>query len=337
MSGIDGATMYQLRNLINRRNIVKDPSKNVAASEDFILLLAEAHIVAAAMTVFGMESVDDNPSLEMFNATNENSLERRKILGRATDLIVQKFVDVSCQNLTEDSSNKEQGRDRDDDDQVWAYANELLTLGLFLMEFSDAIREGDGERIIRCWKYFLLLFKANNHTNYSIEALHLLVQINFTLSPRMVAQLMWNRTVNVHGRPSKNISSDLHMEHLNRLCKSTISGMGSNVTEASVQRVGRAIKCLGDGMKNFDKHHCIPDESDKHTVRSDSNDFEKVIKQIFNDSNVFGHAPTRRHTTFPGFTPNTIRKLKSKSLELWMTNNIKEIFSKLDPLDSDDV
>ena len=61
MSGIDGATMYQLRNLINRRNIVKDPSKNVAASEDFILLLTEVHIVAAAMTVFGMESVDDKP------------------------------------------------------------------------------------------------------------------------------------------------------------------------------------------------------------------------------------------------------------------------------------
>jgi len=71
----------------------------------------------------------------------------------------------------------------------------------------------------------------------------------------MVAQLMWNRKVNVHGRPSKNISSDLHREHLNRLCKSTISGMGSNVTEASVQRVGHAIKCLGDGMVNFDKQH----------------------------------------------------------------------------------
>ena len=104
-----------------------------------------------------------------------------------------------------------------------------------------------------------------------------------------------------------------------------------------MQRVGCAIKCLGDGMKNFDKHHCIPDESDKHTVRSDSNGFEKVVKQIFNDSNVFDHAPARCHTTFPGFTPNTIRKLKPKSLELWMTNNIKKIFSKLDPLDSDDV
>ena len=321
MSGIDGSTMYQLRNLINRRNVVKDPSNNFAASEDFILLLTEAHIVAAAMTIFGMASVDDNPSFGIFNATNKSSLEKRKIFGGATDLIVKKFVDLSCQHLTEDSNSEEEGIDGDDD-QVQAYASELLTLGLLLMEFSDSIREGDGERILRCWKYFLLLFKANNRTNYSIEALNLLAQIKYTLSPRMAAQLMWNRTVNVHGRPSKNISSDLHMEHLNRLCKSAISGMGSNVTEVSVQRVGRAIKCLGDGMVNFDKQHLIHEESGKHTVKSDMNDFEKVLKQIFNESNVFAHIPARHHTTFTGFTPSSIKKLKPKDLELWMKKDI---------------
>ena len=60
MSGIDGSAMYQLRNLINRRNVVKDPYSNFAAFEDFI---PEVSIAAAVMTVFGM---DDNPSLEMF-------------------------------------------------------------------------------------------------------------------------------------------------------------------------------------------------------------------------------------------------------------------------------
>ena len=89
MSGIDGSTVYQLRNLINWRNAVKDPSNNFAASEDFILLLTEAHIVAVVMTIFGMASVDNNPSLGIFNATNKSSLERRKIFGGATDLIVK--------------------------------------------------------------------------------------------------------------------------------------------------------------------------------------------------------------------------------------------------------
>ena len=38
------------------------------------------------------------------------------------------------------------------DNHVRAYAKEVLSLGLLLMEFVDGVREADGERIIRCWK-----------------------------------------------------------------------------------------------------------------------------------------------------------------------------------------
>jgi L1 cell adhesion molecule like protein len=47
------------------------------------------------------------------------------------------------------------------------------------MESIDDIREGDGERILRCWRYFLLLFKATGRKNYSIEAFTLLTQYHF--------------------------------------------------------------------------------------------------------------------------------------------------------------
>ncbi len=29
------------------------------------------------------------------------------------------------------------------------------------MEFKDAIREGDGERVLRCWKYMIPIFSAS--------------------------------------------------------------------------------------------------------------------------------------------------------------------------------
>ena len=48
------------------------------------------------------------------------------------------------------------------------------------------------------------------------------------------------------------MSSDLHMEHLNCECKNSISGMGTNVTKKSVQRVGRAIKVLTDTLHKLD-------------------------------------------------------------------------------------
>ena len=37
---------------------------------------------------------------------------------------------------------------------------EVLSLGLFYLEFKDAIREGDGLRVLRCYKYLLPLFRT---------------------------------------------------------------------------------------------------------------------------------------------------------------------------------
>ena len=51
-------------------------------------------------------------------------------------------------------------------DGVLEYAKETLSLGLMLLEFKDAIREGDGSRVLQCWKYFLLFFRATQHKNY---------------------------------------------------------------------------------------------------------------------------------------------------------------------------
>ena len=55
----------------------------------------------------------------------------------------------------------------------------ILSSGLLLMEFIDAIREGDGTRIMRVWKYLLLQFKVERRTNYSVEAFIILAQYHF--------------------------------------------------------------------------------------------------------------------------------------------------------------
>ena len=52
-----------------------------------------------------------------------------------------------------------------------------MTDCLVVEEFSDAIREGDGERIIQMWKFLLLYFRAAHRTKYVLEALTLLVQV----------------------------------------------------------------------------------------------------------------------------------------------------------------
>jgi len=95
---------------------------------------------------------------------------------------------------------------------VLSYANEIFSLGLLYLEYIDSIKEGDGDRILRCWRYMLLLFKASNKTKFSYS---LLAHYQYLFSERMCKQLLWSRTVNVHGKPGKNIPMALHMEHLN--------------------------------------------------------------------------------------------------------------------------
>ena len=49
------------------------------------------------------------------------------------------------------------------DDIVYVYATEVITLGIIWHGYHDAVREGDGDRILRFWKIFLVLFKSSNN------------------------------------------------------------------------------------------------------------------------------------------------------------------------------
>ena len=133
------------------------------------------------------------------------------------------------------------------------YAKQVVSLGLLYMEYSDGIREGDGDRIIRCWRYMLLIFRATNKRKYSIQAATLLLQYHFVFTERMKEQLVWSRTINTHGRLGKNIPMDLHNEHLNRIVKDGMKALSSNVNEAqAIERIGKSLRLLVDFLNNFD-------------------------------------------------------------------------------------
>lgn len=221
-SGKEGGTLYQLRNLINRRNVVANPKKDFNACEDFFLLVVKCHILAAAMSHFGMSMLSDDPSCELVpdNIVHCTEDEKWLILSSNIKVILEAIrIQFPAQKYSAMF------------DGVNIYASEVLSLGLFYMEYKDAIHEGDGMRVLRCWKYLLPLFKANNHKNYAIEAANLLTQYHYIFPPRQAQQLLWSRFINATGKAGHNIPCDLHMEHLNRLCKSAIKMLGVNKTE----------------------------------------------------------------------------------------------------------
>ena len=115
------------------------------------------------------------------------------------------------------------------------YAVELLSLGLLWHGFRDAIREGDGDRILRYWKFLLIVFKSTNHRNYAKESINVLYHYYYILSERQKMELLWSRCINTRGYAGANIPCDLFMEHVNRRLKGVLHGMGSNITPARVQ------------------------------------------------------------------------------------------------------
>ena len=138
------------------------------------------------------------------------------------------------------------------EDGVFTYAMELLTLSLLWHGFHDAIREGDGERIIRYWKFLFIIFKSSSCHNYAKEAVTFLLQYYYNLTPRQRSQLLWSRCVNTRGVPGANIPCDLHMEHLNRRLKIVIKNLGINVNPKLIQKAGETIGVVQHICKIFE-------------------------------------------------------------------------------------
>ena len=90
---------------------------------------------------------------------------------------------------------------------------------------------------------------------------------------------------------AKNIPADLHMEHLNRECKQSISGLGANVTDHSIKRVGKCIGRVTSALLQFDTVNNVASESGHHTSHSTNVDTSKILKQ----SMVFDTKAGRRH------------------------------------------
>ena len=222
-SASEYGTLAFFRSHLCRIAVTNDPKKDVNACIDLIYTVMKGHILACeVLKVSGMATLPAG----LKNATKQEQL-------RFISDIAQDVVD-RCTLV--DAAFSGTFFAIDDRDGVYNYAHIFCHFGAFIMEFRDAWGEGDGERVIRCWKLLMPLFKSAGHSKYALQALGLQMQINVTLSPNLAHQVMWNRFVNVRGGLGRNIPYDLYNEHVNKLLKHIIVNMGSNLTEISLQR-----------------------------------------------------------------------------------------------------
>ena len=311
--------------------MVTDPKKDMNACEDFFELVVTGHVIACAMQLLGMSSVNEIPSSSVIESPEgswmKDDSERKSILMEVATLIVEQNVDLS---MTFSDSQSSDLAKRSAADSVYSYSCEVLSLGLLFLEFKDAIRHGDGDRDFIVWKYFLLLFKASKRSNYSIEAFTLLSQYHLILAPHLAEQLKWSRFINTHGLLGHNTSCDLHMEHLNREAKTAIDGLGANKSQKAIQRTGKAIGTLTSTLNKFDATNNVPQVSGHHSVRSSEKDLCRVINELVK-SEVFDTKPGRTHKSFPNMKTNYIRTLSEKDLKQWMIDQYATVLFESKP------
>ena len=80
---------------------------------------------------------------------------------------------------------------------MYSYQCSLMEFLMLIHNFRDAISEGDGDRIVRTWKFMLPYLKVDGKgsTKYALKGFHFLSQIQSLLSERDAHRLIWNRSV----------------------------------------------------------------------------------------------------------------------------------------------
>ena len=195
------------------------------------------------------------------------------------------------------------------------------------MEFNDAIKQGDGERLLDVYKVALLIYKARGKTKYAYEVLLFLVKIHGILSQHDAHNLKWNRFFNKHGTKGGNIPLDLRMEKLNKIVKTMWRSLGANLNESSAARVANTIDEMEEVLSGIDKD-C--DISQQIGYRSKGKP-EDAVAQISKDLikiNAFQYCSGRKgHPTFIDFPQTLIGKLNYKDLHAWMKSRIELWYS----------
>jgi L1 cell adhesion molecule like protein len=310
-------TFMQLQFAINRRNIKNEPKEDFSACEEFLLLVVTCHILCAAMKYLKMDVLDDVPTSEIIpeNFWLFTDEQMSTLLEEITESLVTNLVDLSLPSDDQSMST---------DDHVLEYAREVVSLGLLYMNYRDAIREGDGERILLLWKFMLLIFMVTSRRNYTVEAFHTLASYKL-LPPRQSHQLMWSRFVNTHNKPGLNIPCDLFNEHLNRLCKDSIKHHGANKTEKAITHFS---KCLGSTFKvlhNYDTEHDYKPSKSHHTKASSNKDHDIIIMELMEKGKVFDRVTARCYASFLKFKCNPIKKTDLNRIKQWLSKHSRSI------------
>ena len=264
------------------------------------------------MQVLGLDRFEGVPV--GIPAPQDTMMERQSYLHMITSAIVDRFV---FPHGVLPSSNEQQ-KPATTEDFKYNYICALMREGLLDIARLDAVKEGDGERIVRHWRYDFVHFHVYNHPNYRLLSFRMIAQIFALLTPRMAARVLHNRTVNVHGGVGNNISLDLFLEFLNKDVKADLKRSGPNLTSKLLERIGRSKQVMDELLHFFDREVELFTGIGRHTVPDWSGEVSEMVTDL-KDELLFQIHPGREFPSFPNFKLSKVHSIDLEKLKAWVT------------------
>lgn len=101
-----------------------------------------------------------------------------------------------------------QESDKKKEDGIFNYGCLHISLGLLIRDAEDSVKEGDGQRLVRVWKFLTLLFRLRGCHKYALAGIRLIASTEGLLTPCKAHQLIWNRFAGLKDGPGTRISRD---------------------------------------------------------------------------------------------------------------------------------
>ena len=124
-------------------SISQNVKKNVNAVEDFLEVLVQWHVLAAALKITGLASLED------FGVGKGKDIPIKQL----AELVVQTFIAPFF------FANEDQSSDSSAD-HVRNYTCDFLVHALLWYNFKDAIKEGDGLAVLQMWRVLMVIFRC---------------------------------------------------------------------------------------------------------------------------------------------------------------------------------
>ena len=344
----DIGTLYAAKVFLKATDVKGKPTECFYAFEELLDKYLKALTLAAALDYFGMADATANPSQNVQEPIVDEATYITGAMGKMVDnYAIQHEPDgmsidkaLQCPECTKKAYKTKRGLKnhimnkhpesphaqevQHSQATIGDYCRTAMGMILLAHDFSDARKCGDGERILRLYKFFILHFRAAGKFKYAYASLRLQAQIQCLLTERMAHVLTWNRFVNNRGRPDSNVEVDRENEHRNRAIKQETRSFYGKLSDKSIKRVGEAAQSLEQILLQADKAANVKSSSGKHKKVDTSGDV-LALTDVFNKERVFQSGQDRRLHALPDYQKDPFSHLDLAETHKWMMDALSNI------------